>query len=192
MTNPLRGLWVVGLLFMAGCNPYGSFDGKVAGNKLEVKDAIFGLYKSNGKTQGALMLMSDQPSLCDKLKANREPKEATALALVLFRVSADKTLVPPDVGDYAAVAPLGVLFATGNTSIGFFEKNDASCSNTLPSDSAEIRSGTVKITEYKAEAGGRMSGSFDLTFGGQADKAKGSFNASYCELPTMDTSLNCE
>ena len=180
---------LVALATLAGCGSAGSFNGTVAGNQLAVRDAIFGVTRdSAGKPTTAVLVLADVPDICTTVKANRNPKGATYVSVVLTRVSG-LTLGPPDVGDYTVAA----FPSSGNAAIGgTFIKNDPSCLNTVAGQSATFKSGLIKIANYRAEAGGGMSGTFDLTIGNQADKITGGFNAHFCDGWVPGTPASCE
>lgn len=172
---------------MVGCA--GSADGTVAGHKLAVADAIFGVQKdSDGKNTFLLVALSDKANLCDSLKANRQPKSATTLSLGMFRV-ADLKLLAPDVGDYAVRTGTDA-FSNGNTASPTFSRQDSSCANTISGNAGDGKSGIIKLTNLKAETGGTANGTFDITFGDGS--LKGSFNATYCDLAQLTDNPNCE
>jgi hypothetical protein len=179
------------VLLAVGCGP-GSFDGKVAGYPLEVRDAAFALIRDgNGRTVGLLLGMSDVPNLCELVKANRNPKNATTFAAWLFRNSPDRAPLAPEVGEYSVTTSL--LPGAGNHAWASFDKVDSNCTDVIGNDQSNGRSGLIKVTGLRAEPGGSLSGDFDITFGSQNDKVKGAFNAAYCEANiSFTTRRNCE
>jgi hypothetical protein len=179
-------------LFNVACGGPGSFNGTVAGKKLDVEDSVFvPVRDGTGKTIGAYLVMADVPDICATLKANREPKGATALILGMMRIGADGTFLAPDKGDYAIVDSL-TSPPRAPIAFGSFQKSDSNCTNELAESQANARSGLVKIDAIELKEGGSMSGSFDITFGSQGDKTKGTFNAAYCFVPDSATGSNCE
>lgn len=183
-----RLLAVVSMVAMAGCS--GSMTGTVGGVSLNVSDAIFGVLKDDaGKSFAAYVVMADKPKICDNLKANRNPKTATSLALTLYRFSATDFL-SPDVGEYTVIdtTPAGA----GSYASADFTHSDSDCRNTLADSAASGKSGLIKLTSIKGETNGSANGTFDITFGA-GDKVTGNFNASYCDLSKLPTATpNCE
>lgn len=173
---------------MVGCA--GSVSGTVAGNNLAVADAVFAVLKSDGKAQALLVALSDQPKICDSLKANREAKNSTTMTMAFLRSSGLEVLAP-DVGDYT-VAETAFRAGDGNKASASFNRYDSTCEDTIASDKRGSKSGLIKVTNLKAEANGTANGTFDITFG-SGDKVTGSFNATYCDIDVLATSNpNCE
>lgn len=172
---------------MVGCA--GSADGKVAGHSLAVSDAIFGLLKDNsGKNIGLQVILADKPNLCDTAKANRRPKSATALSFLLVRIG-DTEVLAPDAVDYTVREGFDFFTTKGNNAAVDFEREDSSCASTIGGSAGTGKSGLVKVTNVKAEAGGSANATFDVTFGDGS--LKGSFNATYCDLSAYNNP-NCE
>lgn len=170
---------LIAAVTLGACGGPGSFSGTVAGNPLAVRDAIFGLTRdASGRATTAVLVMADVPDICTSVKANRNPKGATYLAVALTRLTG-LVLAPPDVGDYTVTT---FPTTSGNYALsGAFIKNDPSCLNTIAAQSSGFKSGLIKIGSYRAEVGGGMSGTFDVTVGNQDDKATGSFSARFCD-----------
>jgi hypothetical protein len=179
-----------GLLFALGCGGPGSFEGKVAGNELEVEDAIFlaGKDDESGATIASALVMTDLGDLCATLKANREPKNATLVWFILGRIEGTELLVP-DKGTYTVV-DLEAL-PPPRFAFGYFSKNDAACRNTLDEERAVAQSGTIEVEKIEFKKDGSMKGEFDARFGSQNDAVKGTFNASFCDAPLSD-SFSCQ
>ncbi|MFZ5445441.1 MAG: hypothetical protein ACOZQL_35950 [Myxococcota bacterium] len=172
---------------MVGCA--GSVNGSVGGVSLSVADAIFGTVKDNsGKIYAASIFMADKPKLCDSLKANRQPKQMTALQMTIIRTN-DTEFLAPDVGEYTVRDnPLTPNALSAGAS---FVRTDANCTNTLSANATDAKSGLIKVTGFKAETNGNAAGTFDITFG-SGDKVTGNFNASYCDLSSLSETPNCE
>jgi hypothetical protein len=183
-----RMMLAVATMAMVGCS--GSMTGTVGGISLSVSDAIFAVLKDDaGKSIAAFVVMADKPKICDSLKANREPKTATALSLTVYRFSATDYLAP-DVGDYTVVDVNPT--SAGSYSSATFSHTDSNCTNTLAGSAASGKSGLVKLTSLKGETNGTASGTFDVTFGA-GDKVTGNFNATYCDISKLPaTTPNCE
>jgi len=178
---------MVSMMALVGCS--GSVNCQVGGVSLNVSDAIFAVLKDNaGKSTGLLVIMADKPKICDSLKANREPKQSTALFMSMSRVTDTDTLAP-DVGEYTVIE--GFPTKAGNYAYASFTRTDANCTNTLSSATSGAKSGLIKVTNLKGEANGNASATFDITFG-SGDKVTGNFNASYCDISAIQTNPNCE
>jgi hypothetical protein len=184
----MKKLSLIALAFVvSGCN---SFNGKVGGTELQVVEALFFPYKENGAVTGASVIMSNKPKLCDSLKGNRVPKNSVYMVASVGRYTAAGA-VAPDVGDYTVTT--AAVTQPGNYAAAIFASLDANCNSLLNISSSVGQSGLVKVQSYKAEQGGSMSGTFDITFGTQSDKTSGSFTAQYCDLTNnFPSNANCE
>ncbi len=186
-----RLMMVVPVVAVMGCS--GSMSGTVGGVSMNVADAIFAIIKDDsGKSVAALVVLADQPKICDSLKANRNPKSATSLVLTMFRVGPSPGFenLAPDVGDYTTIGdrPMGA----GNYTYANFTHGDSNCTNTLSESASSGKSGLIKVTNIKGETNGAANGTYDITFGA-GDTVKGSFNATYCDLSKLPTTTpNCQ
>ncbi len=179
---------LVSMLMMAGCA--GSVNGQVGGVSLSVSDAIFGILKDNsGKSAGMFVIMADKPKICDSLKANREPKQSTSLFFSMLRYTENFDTLAPDVGEYTVLD--GNVSKGGNYASSAFVRTDANCTNTLSLATSGAKSGLIKLTNLKGETNGSANGTFDVTFG-SGDKVTGNFNATYCDISTIQPNPNCE
>ncbi|MFO0594313.1 MAG: hypothetical protein U0228_03385 [Myxococcaceae bacterium] len=180
-------LMVAAIAALSGCS--GSVSGTVGGNSLPVADAIFAVLKDTaGKTTGAIIVLADKPKICDSLKANREPKSSTSMFFSIARITATDSLAP-DVGDYTVIDTLPT--AAGSFAFAGFSHTDTNCTNTLSGSASTGKSGLVKVTNFKGDSTGSANGTFDVTFGG-GDKVTGSFNATFCDISTLQSNPNCE
>lgn len=178
----------VAMVAAVGCAP-GSVSGSVGGVTMNVADAVFAVLKSDaGKSEGLLVILADKPNICTSLKANREPKSATALTMMLYRVT-QTDILAPDVGDYTVIDSNPT--SAGNYAGASFTRTDANCTNSLSASASSGKSGLIKVTGLKAEANGNATGSFDITFGA-GDKVTGNFNAAFCDAVLTDKQPNCE
>lgn len=168
-----------------------SFNGTVLGNNLPVADAVFALLRDGtGKSLGLSVILSDKANICSTLKANRVPKSASGLGMTLFSVNAAGELLAPDKGDYTVISVDPT--SPGKYTWGSFSKTDGNCTPILTAAQTEAKSGLFKVTDFKAETGGMLTGTFDITFGGQGDKVTGTVAATYCDLTTLPQTPNCE
>lgn len=184
-----RLMVMIPVMALMGCS--GSMSGTVGGVSMNVADSIFAILKDdNGKSVAALVILADQPKICDSLKANREPKSSTSLVLTMFRVGSTFDFLAPDVGDYTTIDtnPQGA----GSYAQATFSHTDSNCTNTLSNSAASGKSGLIKLTNIKGETNGNANGTYDITFGA-GDTVKGSFNASYCDLSKLPAATrNCQ
>lgn len=182
------------LLLTLGCGGPGSFNGEVTGIKLAVNDAAFVPVRTDtGEIWGTALVLTDVADLCADMKALRDRKNATYLSFSVFRTNGSSSGWPflsPDKGTYTVIDGNATSLPT-NFAYSEFWKNDANCQNVVASDRSDGRSGTVDVESIAFQSDGSMTGKFDVTFGVQADKVTGTFNASYCDPPTA-TTFNCE
>lgn len=186
-----RLMMVVPMVAVMGCS--GSMSGTVGGVSMNVADAIFAIFKDDsGKSVAALVVLADQPKICDSLKANRIPKGSTSLSLSMYRIGPSPTFefLAPDVGEYTTIDtnPNGAgTYAQAN-----FDHSDSNCTNTLSGSASTGKSGLIKLTNIKGETNGTANGTYDITFGA-GDTVKGSFNATYCDVTKLPQATpNCQ
>jgi hypothetical protein len=175
---------------LTGCG--GSFSGTVNGIPLSVQDSIFGLLKDDqGKSTGLVIFLADKPGLCDKLKANREPKNSTSFTFLLANIANDGSQLAPSTGDYTITSNFGAS-TRGNVGIASFSKTDGNCTATIQSANTTGQSGVVKLSGVNSSSGGQATGSFDITVGTQNDKVTGTIAATYCDISKLQANPNCE
>ncbi len=177
-------------LCLAACGGPGSFNGTVAGIKLDVKSSVFlqGT-DSNGVPNSAWVALTDVPAACDEVKSNRTPKNGTIVVFLLERYDANNKRIAPDKGDYTVTD--NIFSSSGNIAFANFSKQDTNCTNTIQAKNSTGRSGLIKVDGYKGVTGGNISGSFDVTFGDQNDRVTGGFNADFCDA-AIPLTPNCE
>ena len=174
----------------------GNFDGTVAGNKLDVKDAIFFVqpFTYNGTSLGSVVAfgLASQTGSCDSLKANTATKNSAALtaALTVFEggLAISDNLTD---GSYRLFSPVDAINPPPQGTrvfYGAFDQLDATCTDTT-SQTGLATSGSITVSSYTA--GKTLSGSFDLQFGN--DSGTGSFNATFCDYtpPTTPVTATC-
>lgn len=191
----MRGMALAcGVAALVGCGSGpGSFKGSVDDKELSVADAIFiPLRDDDGATVGASLLMSDAADLCATLKAGRKPKSATYFVADIYSINAQRDFLAPDVNDYTVT--MDNTLRAGKYAFAAFTKFDANCTETVDYDTEGYgKSGIVKVTTLENVKDGIMKGTFDITFGDQADKVTGSFSADFCDAGEVDFSqLSCE
>jgi len=172
-------------LALAGCGGPGSFNGTVGGLSLAVKDSIFLATRNSGQVAGLTLLMTDQAGICEALKGGKLIHNGTYFFAVLGESSGSQ-LTAPTAGEYAVVTnspPASRFFLGGLT------KTDATCQST---NSVQAVGGTVTLSGYKAEAGGSMTGKFDLTFGQTAERGTGDFDADFCDASISGGGGGCQ
>ncbi|MFT3706646.1 MAG: hypothetical protein QM817_03170 [Archangium sp.] len=181
---------MIAVAVMAACSGCaGSVNGSVGGVNLSVADAIFAVLKDNqGKTTGAIIVLADKPKICESLRANREPKSSTSMFMSISRIT-DTDALAPDVGEYTVIQ--GLPSGAGSFSYAGFSHGDSNCTNTLSSSASSGKSGLVKVTNFKGDSSGSANGTFDITFGA-GDKITGNFNATFCDITSLQSNPNCE
>lgn len=194
-----KQLLLLGVVSLLGCGPSNpavekalpapvvsnSIEGTVDGINLVPKDAIF--LKTNNQ-RDIVFVMSDTENLCANLKANRLPKNQTLLTIYLDRRNGDDEQVAADVGEYTVGSSSKSLQFLA---LAYVTTSDSKCAPTGLWDNRFGQSGLVKVQELSAKPNGRMTGTFDITFGTQKDKTKGSFSATFCDIPS-DMTPSCE
>jgi hypothetical protein len=125
--------------------------------------------------------------VCSLLAAHQRPKNATLLGFALYSLTQDGGFLLPEKGTFTVVDHM-ISQPVGNVALGVFFMFDSSCTNTLSTLVGEVKTGTVEVNSIELEAAGSLTGSFDVTFGPQADKANGWFKASYCEANLLEAS----
>ncbi len=186
-----RLLFVMSALFVLGCGGTTTVKGTVAGNVLAPKDSLFTIQKdSKGQIEAVYLFISDQPNLCDSLNSNRTPKSQTALLFTLVNVDGvNKTNLPVTTGPYV-VNSTGVtngLFAQAN-----FEKDDATCKPVVVAYASPGMNGSLKIDQLDTGLAGRLTGSFDVALGQQADVLSGTIDAHLCPLSGVSGAATCQ
>ena len=143
----------------------GSATGTVGGVSLGVQDAFF----ANGVTTGTVVGVTSFSGACETLySSKRYPRSSVGLSLQLIA--------------YEGGGPAGPVTAPGTfallgTSVGgdtfgaSWDSVDGSCGDTT----TQATGGTVTVTAVTAS---QLTGTFDLTFGG--DHVTGSFSATDC------------
>jgi hypothetical protein len=178
-----KKLLLAAAVLVTGCA--GSFDGKVGGESMTVKDTVFLPVKNGDSVIGVSVVMTDQPDTCDLLKANREPKASKWVQLQLYEVN-DAVFLYPEKGDFSVGSAL--TLGNGKHAYGTFHVRDENCNDKAAS--ADSKSGLVKVTNLEPKANGTLNSTWDITFG--EDQVKGSFNATFCDVDWTQVNLHCE
>lgn len=185
----MRLTFTAAALTLVACGPGGTFTGKVAGFELPVKDAILVKY-TLGESAIAGVVLTDVPNACATLTSKRNPKNGTSVLMLAGVLGTDLKASLPAAGDYSVTTGIPT---PGKLASALFIKSDATCMNQVAGAQNTAKSGLVKLSAIKVEAGGSAQGSFDLTFGEQNDKTSGSFNAAYCDVNVAQLgTFNCE
>lgn len=169
-------MWVVATaLALAGCGGPGSFHGTVGGMTLDVKDSFFLAQKnSSGQVASLVLLMTDKPGLCEAMAAGNVLSSMIYFQAVLTQISSGQNQVPTSgdfsVTDGSSVPPKFALIS--------LSKTDTTCHSTMTVGGS---GGTITLNQYKPEAGGTMTGTFDVTMGGTSERGNGDFNADFCD-----------
>jgi hypothetical protein len=166
------------ILALTACGP--SFHGTVSGYPVNVQDELYvPLTDSKGASNGALLIVSDQTSMCSELAAPTAPGNATLVLMVLQR-RANGAALSADMGKYTVDAS----GPNASEAVGGFLRTDANGTQSIPGNNANATSGVVDVTQYSSTDG--MAGSFDGKFGQQLDAVQFQFAAHLCDI-SMDT-----
>ena len=171
-------MWVVAALaaVLAGCGGGpGSFQGNVSGMTLDVKDSLFLAHKnSSGQVAALVLIMTSKAGLCEAMKSGSNLSSLTYFQATLAQTASGQSETPT-AGDFtvtngSSIQPKFALIGMSQT--------DTACHSTINVGGA---GGTITLSQFKAEAGGTMTGTFDATFGGQSERGTGNFNADFCD-----------
>ncbi|MBX7096200.1 MAG: hypothetical protein K1X89_00680 [Myxococcaceae bacterium] len=147
-------------LVLAACGEApGNLDGTIGKNAFTVRDAVLlGGRDARGNLDALGVVLSDQPGLCEALKAGKV--EASTLELLLTSGGA-----APGVGAYAVGAAMGNRAQAQGRPLG--------------KTPVLAVSGAVSVAQLETGNRAFIAGSFDLTFDSQ-EHARGSFHAPVC------------
>jgi hypothetical protein len=186
MRETLLGVLTLAIFGCWGCGPANSFKGTVGGRGLRVEDAVFYVFPGDDAIPpGIQVLLSDRPGLCADLRAGLQRKNSILLDTTLARLVNDEYVAP-------GRGPYTISGNTGRIGAAVFLALDANCGSSLPGEAAVAVSGMVTIDELQGTPGGRIEGSFAMTFGQQADEVTGNFSAGWCDLSAQPGSITCE
>lgn len=171
-------------LILAGCGGPGRFDGTVGGMSLAVKDSIFLATRNSGQVAMLTLLMTDQAGLCEALKGGKVIHGGTYFVAAMGESSGSQ-ITAPTAGEYTVTTGSS---PASRFAFGALTKTDATCQSI---NSVQAAGGNVTMGGYKAEAGGTMTGKFDLTFGQAAERATGDFDADFCDV-SLNGSGGCQ
>lgn len=185
MRETLLGVLTLAICGSWGCGP-GSFKGTVEGRSLKVEDAVFYVSPGSDSASPSLeVILSDRPGVCDDLRAGRFRKNATIVDMLLSR-RIDGEYVALDKGQYT------ISGDAGRIGVAIFVPFDANCVSSLSPSRSLAASGTVEIDEFRGAPGGRLTGSFAMAIGEQADQVTGNVSADWCDLSDQPDSFSCE
>lgn len=175
---------VLALSLVAACGGPGSVNGTVSGHSLAVSDAVYADINVAGGIVGVIFL-SDHAGMCDEIKANRQPKNLTYLAIALTNFDASHKTLPLAEGEYT------VSGANGMVALVNYNWTDSSCQTKLTAGQSNGKSGLIKLTHFSD--GTDAAGTFDVTIGSQNDHVTGSFDAPNCNADLSNLGgLSCE
>jgi hypothetical protein len=157
----------------------GSIDGAVGGNGVTVHGAA--AVKFNSDTVKALIILSEDPAPCERVKQVADWKDAVS--------EGKDPLIPGSTSLWMALVSLdGTDPSTGpNDAWVGFEQSDASCNFSLPPE-ARRGSGTVTLTQLDLAPGGHTKGTLQAVVGQQQDSVSASFDAPFCVQLDFTTS----
>ncbi|HYV46240.1 MAG TPA: hypothetical protein VFA20_15330 [Myxococcaceae bacterium] len=168
--------WLIAVA-LAGCGPArnpGSFQGTVNGLTLDVKDSLFFVHPDRSGEPLLWLLMVDRPGLCEAMKTGHLLPKMNYFQAAMGETSSDPSALPTP-GDFTAVYGSS---SPSRYAAPSMNSTDEICSRGLPTFAA---GGTVTVGDYKAQAGGSMTGTFDLTFAA-GEQATGDFDAGFCDI----------
>jgi len=185
-SRALRFLSVLAVLALVACAGPGNFDGTVNGFSLSVSTSFFFPVRegSSGEVKELVLYMSERTGICEAFKAGNRVKDARLFAAVLSDsdVNLNRQVIAP--GAYSVGQGLpGKVVTAGLT------QSDGSCANSVV---ASAVAGTLNLSSYGAEPGGKMNGTFDLSFAPDGEKGKGFFNAVLCDYAPGAPLMGCE
>ncbi|HEY8207786.1 MAG TPA: hypothetical protein VIG99_09920 [Myxococcaceae bacterium] len=186
-SRALRFLSVLAVLALVACGGAGSFDGTVNGFSLSVSSSFFFPVRegsSSSEVKELVLYMSERTGICEAFKAGNKVKDARLFAAVLSDsdVNLNRQVIAP--GAYS----VGQGLAGKGVTAGLTQ-SDGSCANSV---AASATAGTLNLSSYGAEPGGKMNGTFDLSFAPDGEKGKGFFNAVLCDFTPGAPLMGCE
>ncbi|MDP3231948.1 MAG: hypothetical protein Q8N26_04170 [Myxococcales bacterium] len=179
---------VTSWLLLVACETPGRFEGQVAGHALDVRDALFFPLAGGPADSAVLLVLSDREGLCQSLASRQQSPNSSSLMLQLFRLDDAAALLPLAPGAYDGTA---VVQRAGGFALGHFERTDGTCASLVPRASGEVVGGQLKVDQLTLGDAGRLTGSFELTFGPNAEQARGTFNARACAITALPASPVC-
>ncbi len=175
-------------LLLVGCESPGRFEGQVGGFALEVRDAVFFPLAGGAADSAVLLMLSDREGLCQALASSQEAPSSSSLVLQLFRLDDAGGLLPLTTGPYEGTT---VVERAGGYALGHFGRTDDTCTALVPPAGGEVVGGQMKLDRLELGENGRLAGSFELTFGASAAKARGAFDARACAITALPASPVC-
>ncbi|HEX2573150.1 MAG TPA: hypothetical protein VH877_26615 [Polyangia bacterium] len=157
---------------MGACGSPNEFIGRVAGQSLDVREAIF---RKDSADVDIYVHLTDAKDLCQRLNSGAGPFPGTTV----FTMDLRGPLMRPEVtiGTYRVNTNSAEAMAEA-----VFVKTDGAGTNVVePSQGAAV-GGLVILDGIDARPGGVATGNFDLTVGTQADRIRGDFRATYCVI----------
>jgi len=168
---------VAAAVTLTACAPSpGSFHGSPGGLTLDVKESLF---LGNGGAQEnpnmLFLLMTDRPGLCDAIRSGNTLEDMTYFRVHPVVTSYHGQYFQPRPGNYPVIPNLAISLAYAHASL---ERTDSACQT---AEIVEGTGGTITLDGYEPKPGGRMTGSFAVTFGTDAEPGTGDFDALYCD-----------
>ncbi len=161
----------------------GSFTGSVAGYPLYVVESAFTTTGQSLEHPAYTVIMfSDRRGLCNGSQTEHFGMNLTYLHVDLFTR-----------GWVAAPVPQGTHNLNTEDSItgsAQFSKRDDRCQFAPGTNPVSSTDGSVVVESIRAEPGGSVRGSFDITMR-SGDRITGEFDAPYCAGSSLPSSFNC-
>jgi hypothetical protein len=155
---------------MAACRAPNEFIGRVAGQSLDVREAIF----RSGTSGDVSIHLTDAAGLCQRLSSG----EASPAGTTVFTIDLQGPITRPEViaGTYRINTNSSEAMAEA-----LFVKTDRAGNNSVAPSQASAVGGLAILDAIDGRAGGVAEGNFDMTVGVQGDRVRGNFRATYCE-----------
>jgi hypothetical protein len=154
-----------------GSAPGTVVNGTVAGQSINVVDAISNVIQSGAQSETGI-LITNVGNTCSSITAQQQLKNARSLDMVLGTMSATG-ITAAGVGAYT-VYPSGSVPTAGNVAVVTFTSTDLGC---IPRVIFEAQSGTVTVSSADSRG---YTATFDVVFPSGADHLTGTFNTVTC------------
>ena len=154
---------------VAACSSPNEFIGRVAGQSLDVREALF---RRDGN--GVVYVhLTDAPGLCQRLNSGG----GSAPGTTLFTIDLRGPLMSPEViiGTYRVNTNSSEPMAEAT-----FLKTDRAGNDVVDPPQGTAVGGLAILTALDTRVGGLADGRFDMTVGAQGDRIRGTFQATYC------------
>ncbi len=158
---------------LAACDAPGGASGQIAGQSLEVRDA---LYANAPSGRGVVLALFDRDAACEAFEAGSLIADSATLAIY-----AEQRVGAHTLGGAVGARDFEASFTKLDERCGPIRLTTADG----PRAAAKAKAGQLTIDTLELTPDARAKGRFDLSFGG-AERFRGEFNARYCPALTRD------